>query len=116
MGASPSTRVSSTLSSGFITALSSLRARIDPANEGRNAEDIVLVAAYVAWGAVRLRVAGMDLGSLVTTSAVITAVIAFAMQDTLGNVLGGLFLELDDSIAVGDWVRLDDLSGRVEDI
>lgn len=82
----------------------------------RIAEDIVLVAAYVAWGVVRLRVAGMDLGSLVTTSAVITAVIAFAMQDTLGNVLGGLFLELDDSIAVGDWVRLDDLSGRVEDI
>jgi small-conductance mechanosensitive channel len=82
----------------------------------RIAEDVLLVAAYAAWGVVRLRVAGMDLGSLVTTSAVITAVIAFAMQDTLGNVLGGLFLELDDSIAVGDWVRLDDLSGRVEDI
>ncbi len=82
----------------------------------RIAEDIVLVAAYVAWGLVRLRVAGMDIASLVTTSAVITAVIAFAMQDTLGNVLGGLFLELDHSIAVGDWVRLDDLSGRVEDI
>jgi len=86
------------------------------AHPPRIAEDIILVAAYVVWGIVRLRVAGMDLGSLVTTSAVVTAVIAFAMQDTLGNVLGGLFLELDDSIAVGDWVRLDDLSGRVEDI
>jgi hypothetical protein len=82
----------------------------------RIVEDIVLVAAYAGWCLVRLRLAGMDLGSLVTTSAVLTAVIAFAMQDTLGNVLGGLFLELDRSIAVGDWIRLDDISGRVEDI
>jgi len=82
----------------------------------RIAEDVVLVVAYVAWGMLRLRLAGMDLASLVTTSAVITAVIAFAMQDTLGNVLGGLFLELDGSLSIGDWVRLDDLSGRVAEI
>lgn len=82
----------------------------------RIAEDVILVAAYAAWGLVRLRLAGMDLASLVTTSAVVTAVLAFAMQDTLGNVLGGLFLELDDSIAIGEWVRLDDVSGRVSEI
>jgi small-conductance mechanosensitive channel/CRP-like cAMP-binding protein len=82
----------------------------------RIVEDIVLVLAYVGWGMLRLRLAGLDLASLVTTSAVITAVLAFAMQDTLGNVLGGLFLELDRSIAIGDWVKLDDLSGRVEEI
>ena len=82
----------------------------------RIVEDIVLVLAYVGWGMLRLRLAGLDLASLVTTSAVITAVVAFAMQDTLGNVLGGLFLELDRSIAIGDWIRLDDLSGRVTEI
>jgi len=82
----------------------------------RIVEDIIVVAAYVAWGLLRLRLAGMDLASLVTTSAVITAVIAFAMQDTLGNLLGGLLLELDDSIAIGDWVKVDDLSGRVAEI
>ncbi len=82
----------------------------------RIVEDIIVVSAYVAWGLVRLRLAGMDLASLVTTSAVITAVVAFAMQDTLGNVLGGLLLEIDDSIAIGDWVKVDDLSGRVAEI
>jgi small-conductance mechanosensitive channel len=86
------------------------------AHPPRIAEDIFLVTACIGWSLVRLRTAGMDLASLVTTSAVLTAVLAFAMQDTLGNVLGGLFLELDRSIAVGDWVRLDDLSGQVEDI
>lgn len=82
----------------------------------RIVEEVVLLLAYVAWCMLRLRLAGMDLASLVTTSAVITAVAAFAMQDTLGNVLGGLFLELDRSLAVGDWIRVDDLSGRVADI
>lgn len=82
----------------------------------RIAEELMVLVAYVGWGMVHLRLWGMDLGSLVTTSAVITAVVAFAMQDTLGNVLGGLFLELDHSIAKGDWIRLDDLSGRVKEI
>lgn len=82
----------------------------------RIAEEVIVLMLYAAWALLRLRLAGMDLASLVTTSAVVTAVIAFSMQDTLGNVLGGLFLELDGSIAVGDWVKLDDVAGRVEDI
>jgi hypothetical protein len=47
---------------------------------------------------------------------VITAVLAFSMKDTLGNVLGGVVLQLDQSIRVGDWVRLEDVSGRVVEI
>jgi small-conductance mechanosensitive channel len=58
-------------------------------------EDIVIVLGYIAWGMVRLRYAGLDLSGMVTTSAVITAIIAFSMQDTLGNILGGLALQLD---------------------
>jgi len=79
-------------------------------------EDVVVTLAYLAWFFVRLRFAGLDLGSLVATSAVLTAVIAFSMQDTLGNVLGGLALQADRSVAVGDWIKVDDLSGRVVEI
>lgn len=79
-------------------------------------EDIVVIAGYLAWGLVRLSHAGVDLSSIVTTSAVITAVIAFSMQDTLGNILGGLALQLDNSIEIGDWVKIDDVSGQVMDI
>ena len=67
-------------------------------------------------GLVRLRYAGLDLGSIVATSAMITAVVAFAMQDTLGNILGGLALQMDNSIEIGDWIKVDDISGRVVDI
>ena len=82
----------------------------------RIAEDIFVIIGYIAWGLVRLRYAGLDLGSIVATSAMITAVVAFAMQDTLGNILGGLALQLDNSIGVGDWIKVDDISGRVVDI
>jgi small-conductance mechanosensitive channel len=82
----------------------------------RMTEDLATAALCVGWGFVWLRMAGVDLGSLVTTSAVITAVLAFALQDTLGNVLGGLFLQLDRSLRVGDWVRVDQANGRVVEI
>ncbi|MFZ3017529.1 MAG: mechanosensitive ion channel family protein [Gallionella sp.] len=82
----------------------------------RIAEDIFVIVGYIAWGLVRLRYAGLDLGSIVATSAMITAVVAFAMQDTLGNILGGLALQLDNSIEIGDWIKVDDISGQVVDI
>ena len=80
-------------------------------------EDLAIVAVYVVYGFAQLRGAGVDLSSIVTTSAILTAVIAFAMQDTLGNVIGGLAIHIDNSVQVGDWVRVaDDVSGRVRDI
>jgi small-conductance mechanosensitive channel/CRP-like cAMP-binding protein len=82
----------------------------------RIVEDIVVILAYVGFLLARMHLAGVDLSGIVATSAVITAVIAFSMQDTLGNILGGLALQLDSSIELGDWVKVDDIVGRVVDI
>jgi len=82
----------------------------------RIVEDLAIVGIYIIYGFVQLRGMGVDVGSLVTTSAILTAVLAFAMQDTLGNVLSGLAIQLDNSVQVGDWVQLDHTSGRVIDI
>lgn len=79
-------------------------------------EDILIVIGYLVWGLIRLRYAGLDLGSLVATSAVITGIVAFSMQDTLGNILGGIALQLDDSIHIGDWIKADDISGQVIEV
>jgi small-conductance mechanosensitive channel/CRP-like cAMP-binding protein len=59
---------------------------------------------------------GLDLSGVIATSAVLTAVIGLSLQDTLGNILGGLALQMDGSIQVGDWVKIGDLSGRVSEI
>jgi small-conductance mechanosensitive channel/CRP-like cAMP-binding protein len=82
----------------------------------RLVEDLSVIAAYVVFGMTRLHYAGLELSGIVTTSALITAIVAFAMQDTLGNILGGLALELDSSFALGDWIRIDDVVGRVTDL
>lgn len=79
-------------------------------------EDLAIVAVYVVYAFAQLRNAGVDLSSIVTTSAILTAVVAFAMQDTLGNVIGGLAIHIDNSVQVGDWVLVDGLKGRVRDI
>lgn len=97
----------------FIFRLLLPLARLQPP---RILEDILIFIAYVGWGLVRLHSAGLELSGIVTTSAVITAVLAFSMQDTLGNILGGLALQLDNSVDVGDWIKLDDLVGKVVDI
>ncbi len=60
--------------------------------------------------------AGVDLSGIVATGAVLTAVIGLALQDTLGNVVGGLSLHLDDTVRVGDWIKVQEVSGKVVEI
>jgi small-conductance mechanosensitive channel/CRP-like cAMP-binding protein len=79
-------------------------------------KDILLVLTYIGWGLVRLRAAGLDLAGVVTTSAAITAVVAFSMQETLGNILGGLALQLDNSVRIGDWINVENIRGQVREV
>lgn len=80
-------------------------------------EDLVLGAGYVVAFLITLRGAGVELSGLVTTSAVVTGILALSFQATLGNVVGGLALQLDSSIRTGDWIQLPDgRQGRVREI
>ncbi|HEY4999646.1 MAG TPA: mechanosensitive ion channel domain-containing protein, partial [Usitatibacter sp.] len=120
-GAMLASDVASVLAGAVLIRLGSMLAfrvvlpalRVQPA---RIVEDIATAALYIGWGLAWLRLSGVDPAGLVATSAVITGVIAFSMQDTLGNVLGGVVLQLDRSLKVGDWLRVDDVSGRVVEI
>jgi small-conductance mechanosensitive channel/CRP-like cAMP-binding protein len=60
---------------------------------------------------------GVNFLSIITTSAVLTAVLGLALQDTLGSLLSGIALQLEASFAIGDWIRVDDRPiGRVLEI
>jgi small-conductance mechanosensitive channel/CRP-like cAMP-binding protein len=85
-------------------------------NPPRIIEDLTVIACFIAWMVTWWRMSGVNLSSIVATSAVITAIIAFSMQETLGNILGGVALQLDNSIRIGDWVKIDDVSGKVVEI
>jgi small-conductance mechanosensitive channel/CRP-like cAMP-binding protein len=58
----------------------------------------------------------VDVAGIVATSTVITAVLGLSLQDVLGNVMGGLALQTDGSVAAGDWVTLGDVTGIVREI
>ncbi len=51
--------------------------------------------------------AGMDAGNLFAGSAVVTAVLGFALRDTLGNVFAGLAIHAEHPFEVGDWIQYD---------
>jgi len=79
--------------------------------------DVMVGAAYVVALGVLMHRAGVNLTGIVATSAVVTAVIGLSLQATLGNVVGGISLQLDDSINEGDWIELDNKTqGQVKKI
>ena len=60
---------------------------------------------------------GLNPSSLLATSAVVSAVLAISLQSTLGNILGGVALQLDGSIHEGDWIQLENgKQGRVKQV
>ncbi len=80
-------------------------------------QDVVLVLSFIVFAlAVLYEQHSVNPTNIFTTSALITAVVALSLQDTLGNILGGLALQLDQSVQVGDWVRLEGGTGRVVEI
>jgi small-conductance mechanosensitive channel/CRP-like cAMP-binding protein len=82
----------------------------------RIVQDVVAAAAYIVGGLFLLSAWGVNLGGLIATSAVLTAVIGFSLQDTLGNLMGGMTLQMEKSIRPGDWLQVGDKVGRVLEV
>jgi small-conductance mechanosensitive channel/CRP-like cAMP-binding protein len=58
----------------------------------------------------------VHLGGLLVSSAILTAVIGLALQDTLGNLFAGLALHLEKTVQVGDLIRFGETFGAVEEL
>ncbi|MBI3035500.1 mechanosensitive ion channel family protein [Candidatus Woesearchaeota archaeon] len=64
-----------------------------------------------------LDVWGIKVGPLLASLGIAGIAVAFALQNTLGNIFGGVSLIVDRSITVDDFIRLDDgTEGFVTDI
>jgi small-conductance mechanosensitive channel len=51
---------------------------------------------------------------VLASSAVVTVVIGFALQDLLGDLFTGIALNLEESLRIGDWVKAGEYEGRIE--
>lgn len=81
------------------------------------ASDLTVGVAYVVTAISILAAAGMNPASVVATSAIVSGVFLFSIQTTLGSVLGGVAIQLDGSVHVGDWVQLENgKQGKVREI
>lgn len=78
--------------------------------------DLVLVLGFVVVVGGVLGQSGVDVASLVTTSAVLTAILGLALQSTLTNLLAGILLHVDRSLGVGDWVQFGQRRGCIMEI
>ncbi len=56
---------------------------------------------------------GRQIGVLLTSTAIVTGVIGFAMQGVLGNLLAGMSLHACRTMTVGDWIEVDGTIGQV---
>jgi small-conductance mechanosensitive channel/CRP-like cAMP-binding protein len=76
--------------------------------------DFVLLGAYAVIAFMILSTkGGVNLAGLITTSAVLTAVIGLAAQNTLGNLFAGASLQLERPYGIGDWIQYGVDVGRV---
>lgn len=79
-------------------------------------QDVLIAGSSIVGVFLLASHAGLNISGLIATSAVLTAVVGLAFQDTLGNIVGGLTLQLDSSLAAGDWIKVGDVTGKILEI
>ena len=94
--------------SAFVLALMSRPARRLTRPWPRILRDLLQAFLYFGVALVALRAAGVEPGSLLATSALLTAVIGLSLQETLGNLFAGLSLQAQPPFSVGDWLQFAD--------
>src|SRR3989338_4962173 len=62
------------------------------------------------------RVFYINLTPLLTTSAVLTGILALSLQEILKNLLTGLWINTERVVAKGDWVRIANTEGKVLEV
>jgi small-conductance mechanosensitive channel/CRP-like cAMP-binding protein len=79
--------------------------------------DLLQGVAYLITAALVLTRSEVDVTKVFTASVLTTAVIGLALQETLGNVMAGLALQLERDFEIGDWISLDErIAGKIREV
>lgn len=73
---------------------------------------VVAIGAMVVYSSVW----GREIGGALTALGVGSVVIGLALQEPLGNIVSGLMLLLERPFNVGDWVNVNNITGKVIEI
>ena len=81
----------------------------------RLALDMVSLVLYLLIAAAILRASlGLEVGTLLSSAALLTVVVGFALQETLGTLLSGLALTWEQELTAGSWVEIEGIVGEVQ--
>ena len=78
--------------------------------------EVSMFVSLVVYALFRLNALGVNLTAITVSAGALTAVIAFAAQATLGNLMGGISLQLDNTCRIGDWIEIEGVTGEVVSI
>ncbi|MEW5951802.1 MAG: mechanosensitive ion channel [Elusimicrobia bacterium] len=99
--------------SGIIFNLFSEKTKI---NISTFAQDMALAVSYILSSFIVLSAYGANLSGILATSAVLTGVVAFSIQDTLSNIIGGTVIHLENSFKPGDMIEIDGKQGILKEL
>lgn len=108
------------------TAAARYLSRLDEAGEDSRAlrmrtllpmvEKALLVAIVVIAAMIVLSEIGLDIGPLLAGAGVLGLAVGFGAQTLVKDVITGIFIIVEDSMAIGDFVTVAGRSGVVEDL
>ena len=78
--------------------------------------DLLIALAMIIYRLVRVSASGVSLTAIAIPSTAITAALAFSLQATLGNLWGGIALQLDNTCRIGDWIQVEGNTGQIVSI
>ena len=87
-----------------------------PAHVYKPLENIVFYSIVFVAAVTALRPFGLNLGSLIVAGGLASIVIGLAAQNTLGDIISGVFLLIEQPLRVGDPVQIGDVTGEVVDV
>ena len=92
------------------------RARSDTRSLLLLGERVLKVVVVLSAVFVLLTLAGVDTSTALAGVGIFGVALALGAQKTIENLLGGLFLLTDKALAVGDFCKISDRAGWIEDI
>ena len=78
--------------------------------------DLIVIVVFVISLFVVLGNQGVNLTAILASAGFVGIVLGLAMQDTMGNIISGLAIQMEKPFDVGDFIRFENQEGRVAEI
>src|SRR5271165_505976 len=78
--------------------------------------DVAIVGGYAVVLLNLLVHVGVNVSGVIATSALLAGIVGLALQEVLGNLIGGVAVHADGAIREGVWIRTEHGVGRVTNV